>query len=123
MEKNLVELNREATMQKWIERIAACRRSKLTVTEWCQRNNVTKASYYAWQKRIFNAAVSSVEPTATQFAEISLTSEVTTTKSVVSTQQANEMIAILESCGITAKIYSNTTPKAITAICRGLRQC
>jgi len=37
--KELISLNKEATIQLWTERVSACRASNLTVKQWCQQNN------------------------------------------------------------------------------------
>lgn len=60
MTKELISLNKEATIQLWTERVSACRASNLTVKQWCQQNNIPCSSYYHWQKKLFDTAVAAV---------------------------------------------------------------
>lgn len=53
MENGLQTLNQQKKIAAWSERIAACRNSGDTVKVWCQANGVSAASYYKWQKKIF----------------------------------------------------------------------
>lgn len=39
-------------LELWKQRIADKRASGLNVTDWCDRNNLTKHAYYYWKKRV-----------------------------------------------------------------------
>jgi hypothetical protein len=40
------------TQQRWRERIAAQRSSGLSVTEFCRREEIGKAGFYYWKRRV-----------------------------------------------------------------------
>jgi len=56
MGTGLQTLNFQKKFALWGERIAACRGSGQSVSCWCAENGVRTASYYKWQKRIFQMA-------------------------------------------------------------------
>ena len=122
MPKDLIELNKKATMQKWAERIKACRSSNLNVNQWCQKNNIAYSTYYAWQKKLFQTAVTTLKNDNPQFAEIAVSTEMVEIPPKTVTQ-APEVIATLEINGITARLYSSARPETISAICKGLKLC
>lgn len=39
-------------MNLWRQRIAKCRKSNLTVTEWCAKHQLSEGTYYYWHKKI-----------------------------------------------------------------------
>ncbi len=39
-------------MNLWRQRIATCRKSNLTVTEWCAKHQLSEETYYYWHKKI-----------------------------------------------------------------------
>jgi hypothetical protein len=49
----------------WKERLVECRRSGLTVIEYCRRNSIPTKSYYYWKLRLAAsyASISAGEPT------------------------------------------------------------
>lgn len=118
MTKELISLNKEATIQLWTERVGSCRASNLTVKQWCQQNNIPCSSYYHWQKKLFDTAVASSQVPAPQFAEVPVSAT-----SFISQSSAPDVIASLEIDGITIRLYSNANANVIAAICKGLRQC
>ena len=122
MPQDLIQLNKKAIMQKWAERIKACRSSNLSVRTWCKQNNIAYSTYYTWQKKLFQTAITTCEKNTLQFAEIPVTTEIVEmpTRTVTAVP---EVIATLEINSITAKLYSNANPEAISAICRGLTLC
>lgn len=122
MPKDLIELNKKATIQKWAERIKACRSSNLSVSQWCRQNNIAYSSYYAWQKKLFQTAVTTLKNDTPQFAEIAVATEIVAMQTQTVTA-VPEVIATLEVNGITAKLYSNATTEVISVICRGLKSC
>lgn len=61
MSKNKLEI--------WKERIGDCKASGLPVTEWCERNGLTKHKYYYWHKMITKPITPSKEMPI--FAEVS----------------------------------------------------
>lgn len=49
----------EMRIIKWTSIIKQCRSSEMTVTAWCEENNINPKTFYYWQrkirKRIFNS--------------------------------------------------------------------
>lgn len=61
----------QASLKLWRKRIADQRASGLKVTEWCEKNNLTKHAYYYWRKRIESVDEGSSETTKMPvFAEL-----------------------------------------------------
>lgn len=118
MTKELIDLNKDATIQLWADRVSTCRSSNLTVREWCQQNGIAYSSYYHWQKKLFDTAVANAHPPVTQFAEVSLS-----TTSFTSQNSAHEVIASIGASGIIVQLYANAKAGAIAAICKGLKEC
>lgn len=118
MTNELINLNKDSTIQLWMERVRACRASNLTVRAWCQQNDIPCSSYYHWQRNLFDNAVANAQAPVSQFAEISVS-----TTSITSKEVTSEVIASLEVNGITVQLYSNAKASSIAAICKGLRQC
>ncbi len=42
----------QKSLELWKHRIADKKTSGLNVTDWCEKNNLTKHAYYYWMKRI-----------------------------------------------------------------------
>lgn len=67
-------------LELWTERIRACRASGMTVTQWCDANNISSKSYYYWMRKIKQEAFDSlpaerksrvcVNPLNSSFAEV-----------------------------------------------------
>lgn len=67
MGSELQTYSRNQKLQLWSERVKACRESGLSVAEWCAANNISKFTYYDWQRKVFDSAK---DATPTQFVEI-----------------------------------------------------
>jgi hypothetical protein len=52
----------------WRERMGRWKRSKMTVTEFCRREQVSQPSFFQWRKRL--AAASAEADSAPQFVEL-----------------------------------------------------
>lgn len=48
MEKSLQALNCQEKMAVWIEQISSCRNSGIRVRAWCERHDISTASYFKW---------------------------------------------------------------------------
>ena len=55
-------------MNLWRQRIAKCRKSNLTVTEWCAKHQISEGTYYYWHKRI--AQLDDTEKNVPVFADV-----------------------------------------------------
>ena len=53
MERGLREMNGHNQMAIWSERVAACRASGMSVSQWCNQEGVNLSSYYRWQRKLF----------------------------------------------------------------------
>ena len=56
--------SREAThayrLRHWIEKISQCHNSGMTVTAWCESQNINIKSYYYWQRKVRETASQSL---------------------------------------------------------------
>jgi len=50
---NLQAYNNSNKEKEWVERIADCRSSGLSVRKWCEINGVSHHTYYKWQQRLY----------------------------------------------------------------------
>ena len=66
MERNLQTLNQEKKLAVWAERISACRNSRQGVKSWCRENHICEATYYKWQRKVFEL----IQTQQVHFAEI-----------------------------------------------------
>lgn len=69
----------ESSLKLWRQRILECRSSGLTVSTWCEQNNVGIKSYYYWLKRVWDRETNSMIPEdqirdvpSPQFAQVHL---------------------------------------------------
>ena len=53
---NAWDIRREAAIPLWQEKIKACRSSGMSVRDWCAENNITRQTYYAWEKYCLSRA-------------------------------------------------------------------
>lgn len=61
----------QTSLKLWRKRIADQRASSLKVTEWCEKNNLSKHAYYYWRKRIESVEGGGLETTKMPvFAEL-----------------------------------------------------
>ena len=44
------DIKREMAIPIWQERIQACRVSGMSIDEWCAENNISRKTYYRWEK-------------------------------------------------------------------------
>ena len=67
MSRELQALNEQNKLTLWAGRISECRNSGQGVKAWCGEHGICEATYYKWQKRLFELAQ---EQQKTQFAEV-----------------------------------------------------
>lgn len=53
MGRELQMLNQQEKMEVWSKRISACRDRGQSVKNWCRDNNICEATFYKWQKKVF----------------------------------------------------------------------
>ena len=56
MGRELQTMNQQNKLTLWAERISACRDSGQGVKAWCQEHGVCEATFYKWQKKLFEMA-------------------------------------------------------------------
>ncbi len=83
----LTTVTHEYMMGLWITRIKECRASGMTVTTWCEQNNVRIKSYYYWMRKIKREAFEELSLVETSnlpvFSKINLETNETKSRSVV----------------------------------------
>jgi len=57
------------SLELWKQRIADRKASGLKVTDWCDKNNLTKHAYYYWLKRM-NEDIQELDAPMPVFAEV-----------------------------------------------------
>ena len=53
--ESLQRVNQEQRLAEWGRRVEACRSSGLPVGQWCEEHGIAVSTYFAWQKRVFQA--------------------------------------------------------------------
>ena len=53
MTADLRSVKHDQRFSYWIEKVRECRKSGLTVKEWCLQNGCNPSTYYKWQRLIF----------------------------------------------------------------------
>jgi putative transposase len=59
------ESDRNQKRDLWEERITQCRKTGLSVKDWCQLNQISRSVFYYWQRRINNLTSSKKVQTQT----------------------------------------------------------
>lgn len=67
MGRELQAVSHNQRLVEWSNRVEACRKSGQTVSQWCSENGVAVSTYYAWQRKVFQAVTEKAEVC---FAEI-----------------------------------------------------
>lgn len=106
----LQTINRKNNLKQWSALVEDCRNSGMSVSRWCENNNIPKSTYYTWQRKVFNTL--SAENT---FIEIELTSD--------PAEISVHSIAKLSVSGVTAEIYAGADEKSLTALLRAMKIC
>jgi len=53
------DIKREMTIPIWEDRIKACRASGMSIDLWCAANNISRKTYYRWEKLCIARALQS----------------------------------------------------------------
>jgi hypothetical protein len=59
----------QKSLELWKQRIADKKTSGLNLTDWCDKNNLTKHAYYYWMKRV-KADIQKSDVSIPVFAEV-----------------------------------------------------
>ena len=112
MKHSLQTLNAVQRVQLWAERIAECRSSGKSVRAWCRGNEISEKTYYYWQRKLYQQAVSTAE--GVDFAEIPRT---------VQTGQSSGAAATICLSGATVEVYPGADGQIIQVILETLKSC
>ena len=97
---NAWDIKREMAIPIWQERIKACRASGMSIDLWCAANNISRKTYYRWEKLCIAKAL--------QGKEGRIASNKDTQESTISTAPAELVIH----CGCVSMDISPEMPVA-----------
>ena len=108
MERGLQRVNHQGHLAKWSRRVEACRKSGQRVSEWCAEQGIPASTYYSWQRKVFQAAVSKNEVC---FAEVPVR------------PAAAETAASIQCGELRVDIHTGADTETIRAIIQALKSC
>ena len=105
MERGLQSVNQYSHLAEWGRRVEACRKSGQRVSEWCAEQGIPVSTYYSWQRKVFQAAVSENEVC---FAEVPV----------------RPAAAACVQCGaLRVDVHAGADTETIRAIIQALKSC
>lgn len=108
MGQGLQTVNHRSHLIEWSQRVEACRKNGQRVSEWCGEHGIPVSTYYSWQRKVFQAAVSENEVC---FAEVPVRAAATETAACVQ-------------CGeLRVDIHAGADTETIRAIIQALKSC
>ena len=108
MERSLQGVNHQGHLAEWSRRVEACRKSGQRVSEWCAEQGIPASTYYSWQRKVFQAAVSKNEVC---FAEVPVR------------PAAAETAASIQCGELRVDIHTGADTETIRAIIQALKSC
>lgn len=108
MGQGFQKINHHSHLAEWCRRVEACRQSGQRVSEWCGEHGIPVSTYYSWQRKVYQAAVSENEVC---FAELPIRAANTDT---VASIQCGEM---------RVDIHAGADTETIRAIIQALKSC
>ena len=108
MEQGLQKVNHQGHLVEWSRRVEACRKSGQRVSEWCGEHGIPVSTYYSWQRKVFQAAVSENEVC---FAEVSVR------------PAAAETAASIQYGELRVDIHAGADLETIQTIIQALKSC
>ena len=108
MERGLQGVNHQGHLAEWSRRVEACQKSGQRVSEWCGKQGIAVFTYYSWQRKVFQAAVSENEVC---FAEVPVR------------PAAAETAASIEYGALRVDIHAGSDPETNRAIIQVLKLC
>lgn len=108
MEQGLQKINHQGHLAEWSRRVEACRKSGLRVSEWCGEQGIPVSTYYSWQRKVYQAAVSENEVC---FAELPIRAANTDTAASI---QYGEL---------RVDIHAGADTETIRAVIQALKSC
>ena len=111
MGRELQAINHNQQLAEWSRRVEAYRNSGQTVSQWCGENGVAVSTYYAWQRKVFQAVTAKAE---VSFAEVRVYSAVPVLGS---------RAAVIHAGDLEIELCSGTDAATVRAIIQALRSC
>lgn len=111
MGRELQAVNHNQHLAEWSRRVEVCRNSGQTVSQWCKENGVAVSTYYAWQRKVFQAVTARAE---VSFAEVPVYSAAPVLGSRAGVIHAGEL---------EIELSSGANAATIQAIIQALRSC
>ena len=111
MGRELQTVNHNQRLAEWSKRVEACRNSGQTVSQWCRENGVAIATYYLWQRRVFQAVSERAEVC---FAEVPVYSTAPT---------VGNTAAVIHAGGLKIELCSGANTATIRAIIQAIQSC
>jgi hypothetical protein len=115
---------REATqayrLRHWTEKISQCHNSGMTVTAWCESQDINIKSYYYWQKKVRESANAELMKAQNCNSENGLVPNGWAQLSKPEIATAESVLSIdISGCRVTAN--EKTNPELLAKVCRILR--
>ena len=113
MEKaaSLQRVNQQQRLAEWSRRVEACRRSGLSVGQWCRENGIAVSTYFSWQKKVFQALK---EVQEVSFAEVPIMEH---------SQLSGHIVAAMEVSGVRIQVYEGADGATLQAILQAAKSC
>lgn len=113
MEKaaSLQRVNQQQRLAEWSQRVEACRRSGLSVGQWCRENGIAVSTYFSWQKKVFQALK---EVQEVSFAEVPIMEH---------SQLSGHIVAAMEVSGVRIQVYEGADGATLQAILQAAKSC
>lgn len=115
------KVQQQYLLSKWAATIQKCRATGMSVKDWCLENNVNKAQFFYWQRKIRKQLCASVENSAKDpsitFAPVQLTNY--RNESLQKVTFSTEMI--LNIGGYQLQINNDTSPKLLETVLKVLQ--
>ena len=93
----------QVRLRQWAQEIQDCqnRPQNMTVNEWCEQHNITKANYYWRLKRVRQALLEQMEAAGTGFVELPVPTETMIPSVAASEVLRNDVstVAVLHTAG------------------------
>ena len=107
MEQSIQKTKSQRNLSVWMERVEACRRSGLSVEQWCAENGIVSNTYYRWQKKVFGE----IRKHQDQFFEVPVS------------RPTSGVAASIEHNGFYASIYCGADEETIRALLGAMKSC
>ena len=113
-----IELKHQARLEEWTTEIQDCRRSGLSVRQWCRERGTTPTTYYRWERELLSVAGSTkalTETPAVAFAELPVPKRACC--------NTPERSATLRAGNVSIDIYPQCGPEQLKTLVELLRTC